>query len=548
MHRQRSRLAALVAALALPTAVFVGCGGSGGDAPAPAPATPPPAPTPSPAPVGFGPPLAGLAVVSRIDVPAVTPQPSSAVPVPVFNNRYTPVGRRVAWGDFNGDGLNDIVICPGFFTSLPLLPCEIWLNRGGGRFSPGTAEVVDGALGLQSNVNSLHVADFNRDGRADIVVVTQGREAYDGGPNAFKSRNLVFMSQPDGKLKDVSATALASDTEGFHHPSAVGDIDGDGWLDLAVTELGGLNGSNMATGVYFLLNDRQGGFVRSTAGLPPDVRSTDFTVPGAPDIDHLAPGTAQLGDLDGDGRLDLVTTAYINGSIKTNTRETRVYRQLPDGSFELRAQIPLPAELAALRAPDGTGVGAFCIAAGDLDGDGRPDIVIGFENLFIDASYVQVLRNDGSFAFSDRTAAWLGGYRQSVAQGAPANQTTLIANLRIADLNGDGKADLVLGVPNIFHNTLGTWSPFWLNDGSGRMAPWLPLIGGVRRTSTVQNAAEWTSVFQITSTRNTDLLGFDATGDGRTDWVFLDAIDANVTVNGMNTESGMYVRVLPQLP
>jgi hypothetical protein len=74
------------------------------------------------------------------------------------------------------------------------------------------------------------------------------------------------------------------------------------------------------------------------------------------------------------------------------------------------------------------------------------------------------------------------------------------------------------------------------------------LIGGVRRTSPIQNATEWTDVFQITSTRNTDLIAFDATGDGKADWVFIDAIDADVFINGMHTESAMFVRVLPQLP
>lgn len=255
----------------------------------------------------------------------------------------------------------------------------------------------------------------------------------------------------------------------------------------------------------------------------------------------------QVVDLDGDGRLDLVVTTYIHGTMLTHVYETRVYQQQSNGSFMLKAKIPYPAEVAAVVAPDGTGAGAFNIVAGDIDGDGKPDIAIAFENMNAPGSWMQMLHNDGNWAFTDQTLAWIGKYQMQFAQTGPTTQPIIIFAFKLVDLNNDGKLDLQL-VTNMFHNTLATWSPFWLNDGTGKLSPWLPLICGKRFLGQSQIDPSWKDLLKITSTRNTDLLAFDATGDGLVDWVFLDAIDADVFINGMHTETAAFVRVLPQLP
>lgn len=535
--------------IALMACLLAACGGGGGgDSGAPSPSPPP-----APAPDSYGPALEGTATISRLAVPAVTPLPAAALPKPLYNQRYLPTGRKIAWGDFNGDGLNDLIMCPSFFSSRPLLPCEIWLNRGGGTFTIGTSEVAEGVLGPQAGVNSIFVADFNGDGKPDVFIATQGQEDPDASnPDGFKSRNRVFMSQPGGKLKDTTATALASDTVGFHHPSAMGDIDGDGWLDIAICELGGLQGSGQATGLYFLLNDRRGGFVRSTAGLPVDLASTDFTGPNPPQLDHFGPGTVRLVDLDGDGRLDLVTTTYIWGTASTHAHETRVYQQQADRTFLLRNSIAYPAQLAAMGASDGTGLGASGIVAGDIDGDGRPDLVILFENMGISGAFAQVLRNDGDFSFTDTTASWLGKYDLTIRQQGASTQTIGVSAVKLIDLNNDGKLDLYLSQGGFFHNALASVSPFYLNDGTGKLAPWMPLIGGKRFLGQTLPDPQWIDLLKIPYTNNTDLLAFDATGDGLVDWVFIDGLtdpstEPPVPIDGMYTENAIFIRVVPQV-
>ena len=547
----RASLAALCAAL-------VACGGGGGapTSQAPSPTSPPapapsPSPTPSPVPFNNGPQLEATAVISRLDVAPVTPIPAASLPPPTYNQRYLPSARHVAWADFNGDGLNDIIICPAFFSSRPLLPCEFWLNRGGGRFEIATSEVVAGTLGLPGGVNSILIADFNGDGRPDVFLATQGIEDPDRNlPDSFAAHNRVLLSQPDGKLRDTTDTSLASDTMGFHHPSAMGDIDGDGSIDIAVCELGGTGGSKpMAEGVYLLMNDGRGNFTRTLAGLPQEVASNDFSKPLP--YDFFGCGSVQLADLDGDGRLDLVVSNYIHGSATNHVHGTRLYQQQPDHSFVLKASLPLPATMDAIVNPaDGTQLGASGIAAGDLDGDGRPEIVLIFENIGVSGTYIEVLHNDGNFAFSDATLATLGSYDLTMRQSGYSTQAIGIAAVKLTDLNGDGKLDLVLSQGGFFHNTLASTSPFWLNDGKGKLSPWLPLIGGKRYMGLTLPDPEWMALLKIPYTNNTDLLAFDATGDGLVDWVFLDAItDPKVEtvppINGMYTEKVLFVRVVP---
>ena len=55
------------------------------------------------------------------------------------------IPRGIEFGDFNGDGLLDMVLAPGFPQHQPVFPIAIWLNNGDGTFRDGTAEIIEGA-------------------------------------------------------------------------------------------------------------------------------------------------------------------------------------------------------------------------------------------------------------------------------------------------------------------------------------------------------------------------------------------------------------------
>jgi hypothetical protein len=162
---------------------------------------------------------------------------------------------------------------------------------------------------------------------------------------------------------------------------AIGDLSGDGWPDLAVTN----EGSNS---VSIMLNDGGGN------GWFGD--KIDYAVP--PD-----PRSVAIGDLNDDGSLDIAVA---------NSGSTFVAVFLNDGIGRLGPRTDFPVSIVPT-----------AIAIGDLSGDGRPDLAVASESYRI----VSILRGNGAGSFGPKTDILAGGQVQALA---------------IGDLDGDGRADL----------------------------------------------------------------------------------------------------------
>lgn len=172
-------------------------------------------------------------------------------------------GYAVATGDFNGDGKTDLA----FGKSA----IELYLGNGKGGFSYSANLDVGGAL-----ISSLVSTDLNSDGKLDIVAGT------DGG---------LFVMRGDGKggFTDLGVAASSFAISDI----SVGDINNDGLKDIAILD-------SVGQGAEILLANGSGGFASSSTGIN-DLGDT--TVSSA------------LGDLNGDGLIDLVYTTATSGDL-----------------------------------------------------------------------------------------------------------------------------------------------------------------------------------------------------------------------------------------
>jgi hypothetical protein len=184
----------------------------------------------------------------------------------------------VAIGDLNGDGKPDLAVAsagsyPNYYGTVSVL-----LGNGDGTFGTKT----DYATG--SNPRSVAIGDFNGDGKPDLVVANQLSSTVSV---LFGNGNGTFGARCDYGTGNAPSSV------------AIGDLNGDGKPDLAVTNEGSPTASNT---VSVLLGNGDGTF---------GARIGYGTGSG--------PSSVAIGDLNGDGRLDLAVASGAGVSVLLNT-------------------------------------------------------------------------------------------------------------------------------------------------------------------------------------------------------------------------------------
>ena len=191
---------------------------------------------------------------------------------------YNPAGyyyidpHNFTHGDFNNDGLQDVLITWATFTHTlereSRLNYSILLNNGDGTMSIDLDAFTSNSVHNNHFAYRTKVADFNGDGHDDIVSASMGviQRLPGQSPYTRWERIPLLFNTGEGKFYDASTNIEGqedgvSPPEGhtFGHELAVGDVDGDGDNDIF-------------TGKILLINDGLGNFSNSTELLPEELK------------------------------------------------------------------------------------------------------------------------------------------------------------------------------------------------------------------------------------------------------------------------------------
>ncbi|MFN9738313.1 MAG: FG-GAP repeat domain-containing protein [Pseudomonadota bacterium] len=304
----------------------------------------------------------------------------------------------IAIGDLDGDGTGDVYLAfanrsGAFGVETPL--ADRLLLGAGGAFSPSTAAAVDAASPVAAVGGVL--ADFDRAGDLDVLVAGGG--SYNGS-SVVAAPTQLFRNLGGGTFAAPQSVGPPVRSTGI----AAADIDGDGDTDVAIARSSGRvdiyrNDTPVGGAIAFAAQQQ----ITVAAGPAPEtgpIAFGDFSADGRPDL--VALRVADSGSADNPQPRGAV---YFENRITTGFTQTAVV-PLPDGTptglavadFDLDGRVdvavsaardfqPLAGPPGASRILRSTATGPMvaearfpphshtAVAAGDLDADGRPDLV-----------------------------------------------------------------------------------------------------------------------------------------------------------------------------
>jgi len=357
-------------------------------------------------------------------------------------------------GDVNGDGYADVVVGAKDYDHGCEFEGRVYLYYGsdsGPMDTPvWTVEGNQEEAGLGNSVGTA--GDVNGDGFSDVIV---GASKYDNG-QTDEGRAYVFYGSATtpSTFLDWTAVSLQGDAHLGYAVGTAGDVNGDGYADIIVGADDYDNGQTNEGAAFVWYGSATG---LGAFGVP---TSAAWSVEGDQAYAQLGTSVGTAGDVNGDGYADVIVGAYKHDNGQDDEGRVYVYHGSATG---LSTAVNWTAESDQASAF----FGFSAATAGDVNGDGYADVVVGAEN------YDHGQDDEGA-AF-----VWYGSGSGLGANGTPANadwsaesgQADAAFGISVGtagDVNGDGFSDVIVGADDYDNGQDDEGRAFvWHGSGSG---------------------------------------------------------------------------------
>ncbi len=271
------------------------------------------------------------------------------------------------------------------------------------------------AAGDYFGYSAASAGDVNGDGYDDLIVGAYGND--DAGTSAGKAY-IYYGGKSMDYVADVTLVGAAAYNYFGHSVSTAGDVNGDGYDDVIVGAYGNDDGGSSAGKAYVYF------------GGPAMDNTADVTMIGENGSDFFGFTVSSAGDVNGDGYDEVLISA--TGNDQGGTSAGKVYIYYGDATMDNTADLTIIGEAG------GDNFGASLSTAGDMNGDGYDDVIIGAHN------------NDEAGNLAGKVYIYLGGASMDgtadlTMTGEAASNYFGYSVSSAGDINGDGFGDVIIG-------------------------------------------------------------------------------------------------------
>ena len=323
-------------------------------------------------------------------------------------------------GDVNGDGYSDVIIGAINYDNGHSNEGGAFVYYGSGSGLSGVPDWSGESNQTSANYGSgvSTAGDVNGDGYSDVII---GAGNYDNG-QTNEGRVYCYLGSAAGLSLTANWTAESNQNNAnMGSVSSAGDVNGDGYSDVIIGASNYDNGQTNEGRVYC--------YQGSSSGLP---ASASWTNESNQANSNYGLKVSSAGDVNGDGYSDVIVGAITYDNVELDEGRAFVYQGSASG---LSAAANWTAEGNQISAYFGTSVSS----AGDVNGDGYSDVIIG------SSLYDKTLLDEGSAFLYFGSNSGLSATANWTAESSQISAYFGTSVSSAGDVNGDGYSDVILG-------------------------------------------------------------------------------------------------------